>query len=302
MSGKRFLVLGAGQGWHSDQLRQAGAQRGCRIDFGSYESLSARLNDSTELSCDAGRLNDYNAIMTRTMPAGTFEQVTFRLAILHAAESLGKTVVNRPRGLEIAIDKFATLAVVQRLGYAVPRTVVVQSREQAQQAFEQLGGDCVIKPIFGGEGKGVMRVRERELAWTVFSTLQTLGAAIYLQVFHPPGGCDLRMLVIGDDVFGIRRHNGHDFRANVSGGGTCARCELSEPQCDAARRIARAIGLQFAAVDMLECADGIERVIEVNAVPGWRGAQAALSTRIADRLINLLNVEVDATLESSGHG
>ncbi len=66
-----------------------------------------------------------------------------------------------------------------------------------------------------------MRIRDRQLAWYTFATLDQLDAVSYVQKFIPPGGIDTRLLVIGDQVFGIRRENQSDFRTNVSGGGRC---------------------------------------------------------------------------------
>ncbi|WP_372725600.1 RimK family alpha-L-glutamate ligase, partial [Novipirellula sp.] len=188
MSGQRFLVLGCGQGWHASQLRNAADKLGCELHGSDYASLFASLqsnslqsNSLSLRSCpplsdvDLGTdgftaaaisIDRFDAVLARTMPAGSLEKITFRLSILHAlagdtiANNRPVTVINSPRGLEIAIDKFATLAHVRRLGYLVPETIVVQSRNEAMAAFERLGGDCVVKPLFGGEGRGVMRIQD----------------------------------------------------------------------------------------------------------------------------------------------
>ncbi len=249
-----------------------------------------------------GLLSDFDAILTRTMPAGSLEQVTFRLATLHSiAESTHAprpTLVNPPRSLEIAIDKFATLARVAELGYPVPDTIVVQSRSEAMDAFAQLGGDCIVKPIFGGEGRGVMRVRDRELAWYTFSTLENLAAVGYVQRFVSPGGSDTRLLVIGDRVLGIRRSNQGDFRTNVSSGGKCEAIEPTDEQTTMARRICASIGLKFASVDLLDSDDGDAKVIEVNGIPGWKGAQRVLPINIAQQILHLLTAEASPCAEA----
>jgi len=208
MSQPVFLCLGAGDGWHSNQLRQAAEAIDCQLRFATYESLQSSVGQSGCFLSYAGKVDDFDAILTRTMPAGTLEQITFRLAALHQLAAQNRVaLINPPRGLEIAIDKYATLAHVSSLGYPVPETIVVQSRSEAIDAFRSLGGDCVVKPLFGGEGRGVMRIRDAELAWYTFSTLEQLGAAIYVQQFVPPGGRDTRLLVIGDTVHGVRRQN-----------------------------------------------------------------------------------------------
>ena len=292
----RILCLGAGEGWHSNQLATAANRLECDLRFACYESLRSDVqSDRTCLYSDAGRIEDFDAILTRTMPAGTLEQVTFRLAILHAVDRPGGLpVINRPRALEIAIDKFATLNLVAQLGHPVPDTIVTQDRAQAMEAFKTLGGDCIVKPIFGGEGRGVMRVCDPELAWTTFSTLENLGAVCYVQRFVAPGGCDTRLLVIGEEVYGIRRRNEGDFRTNVSSGARSESIEVEPEQATMAKSICNAIGLRFASVDLLDTEDGPPRVLEVNAIPGWKGAQGVADRSIAEEILSLVCHDVAA--------
>jgi ribosomal protein S6--L-glutamate ligase len=310
MSGTRILCLGAGEGWHAKQLRAAAADLGCRLAMASYESLRGSVSDhGLRVECEAGAITEFDVLLTRTMPAGSLEQITFRLATLHAlsAPLPGSTqrpggsipLVNPPRGLEIAIDKFATLGVVARLGYAVPETMVVQSRGEALDAFRALGGDCVIKPIFGGEGRGVMRISDPELAWYTFSTLENLDAVCYVQRFVPPGGRDIRLLVIGDEVIGVRRINSRDFRTNVAGGGHCEAIDVLDSDRTMALRICRQIGLKFASVDLIDD-ESSGRVVEVNGIPGWKGAQQVVNESIAHRLVNLLIREASPIIGAVG--
>jgi RimK family alpha-L-glutamate ligase len=291
MSSLRFLCLGAGEGFHATQLTEAAARLGHQLHHATYESLASKIAEDgvVSISCELGSVDQFDAILTRTMPAGTLEQVTFRLAILHHLVNAGQCpVTNTPRSLEIAIDKFATLARVSTLGFPVPETIVAQSRSDAMQAFDSLGADCVVKPIFGGEGRGVMRVQEKELAWTTFSTLEQLGAILHVQRFIPPGGIDKRLLVIGETVFGIRRRGNGDFRTNVRSGGTSERFEVDSQHATMALEICRSIGLQFAAVDMIENETGESLVLEVNGIPGWKGAQSVVKENIAEQVIGLL--------------
>lgn len=287
MNARRLLALGPSEGWHADRLRSAAERLGHRLVFAPYESLAARLDATGQhlASCDAGELAAFDAVFCRTMPAGTLEQITFRLAVLHSAFAAGVPLINPPRTLELAIDKYATLVQVAALGYRVPETMVVQSRKAAMAAFDALGGDVVVKPIFGGEGRGVMRVQDRQLAWYCFSTLDGLGAALYVQKFVPPGGRDTRMLVIGEETYGIRRINDRDFRTNVAGGGIGRAVELTPQQLAMARDIARSMSLVIGAIDLIDCDVHGSVVVEVNGVPGWKGAQGCFEFDLAERMI-----------------
>lgn len=306
-SSPRFLVLGGGIGWHSNQLIAAAKTANCELAFATYESLSARLSTrghgdlqatAAATPSESGELvslDHFDAVLTRTMPPGSLEQITFRLANLHAAIDRGQSVINSPRGLEIAIDKFAALELIGRLGYDVPETIIVQSRSEAIDAFHALGGDCVVKPLFGGEGRGVMRIRDAELAWYSFSTLEQLGAVFYVQRFVSPGGRDTRILIIGEHAIGLRRENENDFRTNVSGGAACTQITPTDTQIKLARHITSSMGLQFASVDIIDSDDGRPKVLEVNAVPGWRGAQNVADQNIASLIMELLQQSIKPT-------
>lgn len=296
MNQLRILCLGAGEGWHSEQLSNASTKAGCRMEFATYESLqTVMINGKSIHQCEAGNVHDFDVLLTRTMPAGSLEQITFRLALLHTlVHAQVLPVVNPPAALEIAIDKFATLQRVSALGFPTPDTAVVQSRREALDAFEMLGSDCVVKPIFGGEGRGVMRIRDPELAWTTFSTLENLGAVCYVQQFVPPGGSDTRLLVIGDTVRGIKRTNDSEFRTNVSSGGHCQAVNLNQQQVEMAHTICKDLGLRFASVDLLHFDGGEAKVIEVNAIPGWKGAQSVSQDCIAAEIVQELQDQATA--------
>lgn len=312
---KRILVLGAGSGWHADQISAGARLHGMEVSHASYESLRSSVAlgagsadglanghasdlaiSATVSTSEAGDLASFDAVLLRTMPAGSLEQITFRLAILHAHYRSGGLVVNSPRGLEIAIDKFAALSEVARLGFSVPETVVVQNRDDAMAAFDRLGSDCVVKPIFGGEGRGVMRLRDRQLAWVTFSTLCQLGAVSYVQRFIPPGGRDTRLLVVGDDVFAIRRTCHSEFRTNALAGAESKRIDPTAKQRALALAVTRQLNLDFAAVDLIDN-DAVSAdaycVLEVNGIPGWKSAQAVLEVNIGERLAAHLRRRID---------
>ncbi|WP_149498545.1 ATP-grasp domain-containing protein [Roseiconus lacunae] len=305
----RFLMLGPSEGWHAEQLRAACRRHGCRVDAAGYESLASitatphstgsfsgnSIADrpvTTRHRCDAGPIEQYDGILTRTMPAASMERLTYRLAVLHGIadriEGRPIAMVNPPRGLEWAIDKFATSMRLAAAGYPVPDTEVVQDRSEALDAFDRLGSDCIVKPIFGGEGRGVMRVSDRELAWTCFSSLEQLQATILIQRFVSPGGRDTRLLVIGDRVLGFRRINERSFRTNLKTGSSCERVDVDPAHVEAARSITRRFGLQFASVDIIDNDHGPPLFLEVNAIPGWKGAQSVCDDSIADLVIDRL--------------
>ena len=78
-------------------------------------------------------------------------------------------------------------------------------------------------------------------------------------------GKDIRIQVVGDQVVGaMYRYSETDFRANVTAGGHMCDYEPSEEERRLAIRAARAVGCDFAGVDLLFGEDG-PLVCEVNS-------------------------------------
>ncbi len=235
-------------------------------------------------------ISQHDLILVRTMPPGSLEQVVYRMDLLARLESAGTRVVNSPKSLECAVDKYLTTARLQRAGLPIPQTVVCEHEDDALEAFERLGGDVVVKPLFGSEGRGIVRVTDRDLAHRTFRTLMRLDHVLYLQKFVHHEGFDVRILVMdGQVIGGMRRRSPNDFRTNV------AREAIAEPhqptscEIDFAIRATSTTGAYIAGVDLLYDRDGACYVIEVNAVPGWQAFGRVTGIDVASRLIDRLN-------------
>jgi ribosomal protein S6--L-glutamate ligase len=208
--------------------------------------------------------------------------------VLGRAESAGLTILNPPRCLEAAIDKYLTTARLAGAGLPVPATVVCQDAEAALEAFERLGGDVVVKPLFGSEGRGMVRVSDPDMAWRTFRTLERTGAVLYLQqmIHHP--GWDLRVFVVGGRVLtAMRRYARRGWRTNVAQGGRAEKTTIGEREEAMALRAAAALGAMAAGIDLLPGPDGAWYVLEVNAVPGWRALAPVTGVDVAGALVRL---------------
>jgi RimK family alpha-L-glutamate ligase len=244
-------------------------------------------------------LDAFDAVLVRTMAPGTLEQVVFRMDVLGRIQQQGIPVVNPPRALEAAVDKYLASAKLHAAGLPTPPTFVCQTFEDAMEGFERLGGDVVVKPLFGSEGRGILRVEDPALALRVFKTLSQLGSVLYLQKFIPHDGFDIRLLLIGPHAFSIRRCNPSDWRTNISLGAT-AEAVTVEPEIVAmARQAATAIGASIAGVDILPGRDGRLYLLEVNAVPGWQATARTLGIDAAALVLDHLE-SLAAAVDKSG--
>ncbi|MCE9544589.1 MAG: RimK family alpha-L-glutamate ligase [Planctomycetia bacterium] len=301
----KIALLGSTQSWYYHDICRAAAGRHeiVAVTFRELRSKvivgpTPRVPPSSSLQPSASSLSSggvdllaADCVLVRTMPPGSLEQVVFRMDVLAELERAGRPVINPPRAIEAAVDKYLATMRLQQAGLRVPPTIACQTADDAQVAFVELGGDVVVKPLFGGEGRGIARLTDEALAERTFQLLEQLGAVIYLQQFVPHEGFDLRLLVIGRRVLGIRRRNPLDWRTNVSRGATAEPLEVTADLAEQALRAVDAIGACVAGVDLLPGCDGELYAIEVNAVPGWRGLAGALKVDVAKLLVEFIEAQ-----------
>ncbi len=289
----RVVVLSTPDSWYLRDLQRAAVERH-KLTCCSFGQLRTALGPLTA-SCvetDTQDLSACDAVLVRTMPPGSLEQVVFRMNALGQVERRGTCVVNPPRALEIAVDKYLTLARMADAGLRIPATMTCQTWQAAMSAFDSLGGDVVVKPVFGGEGRGITRIDDPALALRAFKMLEQLGAVLYLQQYIPHHGYDLRLLVIGDRVLGMRRRSDSDWRTNVSRGATTEPLTVDDTLERLARTASDAVGTILAGVDLLPARDGSVYVLEVNAVPGWKAIARTLGLDVARMVLELLEQRV----------
>ncbi len=287
-------VLANENSWYLADLTRAAAEVGHRVTRVSFTELTASAtNDDVSFRSGETDLAALDAVVVRTMSVGSLEQVVFRMDVLARLEAAGVTVLNPPKAIECAVDKYLTTARLRAAGLPVPETFVCENSEAALAAFESLGGDVVVKPLFGAEGRGICRVSDPDLAFRTFRTLERTQSVLYLQRFVDHEGADVRVLVLDGEVLGgMRRSNALDFRTNVSRQAKTASHEPTDTERDFALRAAGATGSRFAGVDLLYDRAGGCHVVEVNAVPGWQAFARTTGIDVAVRVLRSLESKV----------
>jgi ribosomal protein S6--L-glutamate ligase len=287
-----IAILCSATSWYLKDLQRAAAGRHQLTPL-VFRDLTAELSpEGPRFSAGALDLSAVDAVLVRTMPPASLEQVVMRMDVLGRLEAAGQVVVNSSRAIEAAVDKYLASAKLQAAGLLTPQTVVCQSVDAALAAFERLGGDVVVKPLFGGEGRGIARLNDEAIAQRTFSLLAGLGAVLYVQRFIPHDGYDVRVLVIGERMWAMRRRNPLDWRTNVSRGATAEPAELLPEWAEIARRAAGAIGADVAGIDLLPGRDGCLYAIEVNAVPGWQALSRVLELDVARHVLEFVEAKV----------
>lgn len=278
-----IAILSGFGGWHVDDLIRAAGELGHAAESVDFRQLTCGVE------VGPAPLAGFDAAIVRTMPSGSLEQIVFRVDVLHAAAANGVKVLNPPRAIETCVDKYLTNVRLAKAGLLTPPTHVAQRADDAIEAFERLGRDIVLKPIFGSEGRGMVRLTDAETAWRTFHVLERTGQIIYQQQFVRHPGWDLRVFVIAGRAIAAMKRTAHgDWRTNVAQGGSAEKVELSREQTELAIQAAEAVGCPVAGVDLLPGPNGEMFVIEVNAVPGWRALAPVSGVDVAQHIVRYL--------------
>lgn len=283
----RVAILSGGTGWHVADLRRALEQRGHRAFVLSIEALTARIGASPRLAAEGTPLDACDAVLLRMIPRGSLEQIIFRIDALHRLERLGIPVLNSPRVIERTVDKYYTSALLEDAGLRTPRTVVAERIDDAMAAFQSMK-DVIVKPLFGSNGRGIVRISDEQIAYRVFRALELERAVYYVQEALPHEGRDLRVFVIGRRVVAAMWRIADDWCTNIARGARAEPAELPRAWAEMSLAAAAAVGAEYAGVDLLPTTTGEVHVLEVNGIPGWRGLQETTEVDVARAVVEHL--------------
>jgi RimK family alpha-L-glutamate ligase len=278
--------------WSSTQLREALAKRNISPVCFKFPQLIARVGYKPYLNAGNVRIvEELDALIIRPIGQGSLEEIVFRMDILHRLESLGLYVINPPEAIEYCVDKYAILALLEDNGIPVPRTAVTENVGEALKAFHELGGDVIVKPIFGSRGIGSTRVTNPEIAATIFKAITFYHGVIYLQEFVPHGFSDIRAFVVGNRVVAAMKRLANTWKTNYSQGAKPVSIRLDTAFEKMAVRSASVVECKIAGVDILESSKG-PLFVDVNSQPGWRGLQSVTSFNVADEIVDFILSEL----------
>jgi len=278
--------------WCSAQLRKAIEKHDITPVSFNFSQLVARIKSKPEASVgETNILSDLSALIIRPIGRGSLEEIIFRMDLLHRLQRLGMLIINPPSSIERSVDKYYTLALLEENGLPVPRTVATESHEEALKAFHELGGDIVMKPLFGSRGIGSTRISDPEIAARIFRTVSFHHGVLYLQEFIPHGVSDVRAFVIGDQVIAAMHRVAESWKTNVSLGAKPIPLKIDKEKEDLAIKATKVIGCKVAGVDILESPKG-PVIVELNSQPGWRGLQSVTSVNIAEEIVRFVLSEL----------
>ncbi len=286
---KRIAIITDEAGWHGTQLRRAFKARGYDTSYVSLKKCRVDFDHSAHgLSIPGFGKNLPDGVFVRGISGGSFEQVTFRLDVLHTLQELGVPVYNDAGAIERSVDKARTSLRLKLAGVATPPTWVTEDMSAARALLMRecaRGYALVMKPLFGSQGSGLVRLS----AGMDVPDTPDYNQLYYFQRYIDSGEGqwhDWRVLIVGDQVQAAMIRHGATWINNVAQGARCESATPDEEIIQLARKAVRAVGMDYAGVDIMRDVNGKACVIEVNSIPAWRGLQSVTKDCIAPMLVD----------------
>ncbi len=186
----------------------------------------------------------------------------------------GIPVFNDPEVIETCDNKAKQYIQLAKAKLPMPTTIIapkvypnftIRNSGYFESVLETLGLPMIIKEGHGSFGMKVYLIHTEEEFFEKVEELRGVDF-VFQQFIKSSRGRDIRVNVIGDDIVAaMYRHSETDFRANITNGGHAEKVVLTDSQKEVSIRAAKAVGAEFAGVDLLFGPNEEPIVCEVNA-------------------------------------
>lgn len=193
------------------------------------------------------------------------------ITLCRMLEEMGIRVFNSSQAIAACDNKGLTHAILSRTGIKMPKTIIApmsfkkeDMSDFAKNAAKKLSFPMIIKESYGSFGYQVFRAHDLYDAVEIANAISP-NPMIFQEYIAESYGRDVRLNVVGDRVVAaMERYNEDDFRANVTNGGKMKPYNPTSEECEIAVNACKALGLDFAGVDLLFGKDG-PLLCEVNS-------------------------------------
>lgn len=192
-----------------------------------------------------------------------------------------------------ADDKFHQLSVARSLGFHIPDTVFTND-PRTLTSFFQKHGDIIAKSASGSSGlRDDKRILTQRLGPKDIRGAQGVRLAPVLFQEYIPKATELRVTVVGREVFPVRIHSQDSARTRVDWRRYAptmrySRAGLPRRVKDQCVRIASTLGLAYGGIDLVETPNGEHVFLEINSLPAWLWLEDAtrfpITKTVADHL------------------
>lgn len=206
-------------------------------------------------------------------------------------EFLDVPVINKFAVANNCGNKMITSLLLKKHNVPTPKTYFSFSSETALENLEKVGYPMVIKPVVGSWGRGVMALKDRDIADAIIEVRELsdgpLDRIYYLQemVKRPPR--DIRAIAVGDQVVAaMYRTSTGGFKTNIALGAEPVPCEITKELEDICLKASKAVGGGILGVDLMEDEKRGLVVHEVNNTVEFKGLAKVAKKNIPKEMID----------------
>lgn len=211
----------------------------------------------------------------------------YGLAVLNQFASSGVPLMNTATAIGQARNKMRALQLLSASGVDIPATVMARDPKDLRAMVKLVGGVPVLVKLLQGQDKsGVMVCETLQSLEAALEAVLGLGHQIIVQQYVKKTGLDMRVLVVGGQVVAAVRRIPRVGRMahTLLRGARLEKTEINDDQRAVAVQAAGLMGLEVAAVDLLDVKHA-PKVFEVNASPALSAMEAATGVDVVTPII-----------------
>jgi ribosomal protein S6--L-glutamate ligase len=241
-----------------------------------------------EMHLDGRRANLYYHRRKLSLPDVVIPRIAqsinnYGLAVVNQFAMCGVPLVNNARAIAESRNKLRSLQLLSAHGIDIPATVMARDAGDLKDMVGLVGGvPVLVKLLQGQEKRGVMVCESLQSLEAALEAILGLGHNLIVQQYVQKTGLDVRVLVVGGKALAAVRRKPRVGRLSytLNRGARLEAMELTPAQREAAEKTATLVGLDVAAVDLLDV-KGRPKVFEVNSSPALPEMEAATGLDLA---------------------
>lgn len=273
--------------YSTKRLKEEAIKRGHTVRIVNHAKCYVALEKSNPVVHYKGEvLHDIDAIIPRIGQSIT----KYGSSIVRQFEMQGVFTTASSIAIVRSRDKLRAMQLLARAGVDIPKTVFARETADLQDVIEKAGGaPLIIKVARGTHGNGVVLAETKKAAEAVMQAFYVEGVNFLVQEFiEESAGTDIRAFVVGGKVVASMKRQSldDDFRSNLHQGGEGTAVKLTDEERKVALKTAKAMGLPFCGVDMMQSDRG-PLVLEINPSPGF-GIEKVTGRNVAEKVIEYI--------------
>jgi ribosomal protein S6--L-glutamate ligase len=262
------------------RLAQAARLRGARVRVLDPLRVEMHLDQQPGAWYARKKLPPTDVVIPRIAPSVQ----AYGLAVVNHFAMMGVPTLNDAAGIAASRNKMRALQMLAARGVPVPPTVMAASASDLREMVKLVGGlPVLIKLLTPSERPGVMVCESLQSMEAAMEAVLSMGHNLLVQRYvRRKHERDLRALVVGEQVIAWveRRPRPGRLLHTLARGASLKAVRVPAALDALAVKAARVVGLDVAAVDLLEAGSG-PMVFDVNSSPGLKGLEAATGKDLA---------------------